>query len=285
MTVDTEHDFDVKPLMQDFAALVSGLDLARVPGSADEARVRELHRRYPVLAFADQRLDPAEFVAFSRLFGPLEIDTHLTQFAAPEIPELITLANYDAAGKPDPASAGRGSAWHTDSTYKADPCAHTVLYALEVPSAGGGTLFADMARAYDSLPANVQAEIEGRRALHLFGAGPASGGVIPLTEEQKDLLPSVEQPVVRTHPESGRKALYVNPLHTVEIVGMARAESDALLDRLFAHALRPELIYHHHWQVGQVVIWDQRCTMHKAEAQYAMHERRRLLRTKIAAAA
>ena len=276
-----QDGFSLRPLKEDFAAIVSGIDLAFPPGSGLQERVRALHRDYPVLAFAEQNLEPNSFRAFSRIFGELEIDEHLTQFADPEFPEIIYLANYDEDGKPDPASADRGSAWHTDSTYKQNPCAHTILYALEVPATGGGTIFADMYRAYDTLPEEVKVRIEDRVARHLFGGGPASGGIIPLNENQKDLLPTVEQPVVLSHPDTGRKALYVNPLHTVEILGMDRQESDALLGFIFEHATGPDFIYHHLWQAGQLVVWDQRCTMHRAEANYPMHERRRLMRTKV----
>ena len=271
----------VEVLKDGFAALVSGTDLAAVAKSDQEADIRALHREYPVLAFSDQRLEPADFMAFARVFGEIEIDAHLTQFADPDVAGIIHLASHDADGKPDPASADRGSAWHADSTYKADPCAHTLLYALDVPSRGGGTLFADMGRAYEALPADIKQRIEGRTARHLFGGGPATGGVIPLRDDQQDLLPAVEHPVVRTDPESGRKSLYVNPLHTVEIVGMVRADSDALLERIFAHATDEAFVHHHHWQVGQLVVWDQRRTLHRGEARYSLDERRHLLRSKI----
>jgi taurine dioxygenase len=274
----------VEPVSDGFAAIVSGIDLVTVPDSPLAAQVRALHRDYPVLAFADQTLTAAEFADFSRVFGALEIDEHLPQFAHPDHREVIILSNVDADGRPDPESAGRGAAWHADSTYKTNPCAHTLLYALEIPDRGGGTLFADMARAYATLPDDIKARIEGRSARHLFGSGPAEGGVAPLRDDQQDLLPAVEHPMVIRHPETGRQALRVNPLHTVGIVGLERSESDALLKTVFDHATKPDFVYHHHWRVGQLVIWDQRCTMHRAEAAYPMDQRRRLLRTKICGA-
>lgn len=274
----------VEPVSDGFAAIVSGVDLATVAGGPLADQVRDLHRDYPVLAFADQVLDATAFAGFSRVFGDLEIDEHLPQFAHPDHREVIILSNVDAEGRPDPESAGRGSAWHADSTYKPNPCAHTLLYALEIPDHGGGTLFADMYKAYDTLPEDIKRAIDGRSARHLFGSGPAEGGVAPLKEDQQDLLPAVEQPVVICHPETGRQALRVNPLHTVDIIGLKRSESDALLKAIFDHATKPEFIYHHHWRVGQVVIWDQRCTLHRAEAAYPMNQRRRLLRTKICGA-
>ena len=270
-------------LRRSFAAEVTGIDLTETPKTEAEKTLRRLHDRYPILIFPEQSLDPHQFVAFARIFGEIEVDTHVQQFAHPGLPELIYLSNRDVDDNPDPASARRGSSWHSDSSYKANPCAHTALYALEVPSRGGGTIFADMYHAYESLSQDIKERIDGCNARHLFSRGPASGGFIPLTPGQEASLPQVKQPVVRIHPSSGRKALYVNPLHTVEIMGMHRDESDELLSLLFKHSVSPEMIYHHDWAPRQLVLWDQRCTMHRAEAAYSMTERRRLMRTKIAA--
>ena len=272
----------VTELRPGFVAEVTGVDLANITACDTESALREIHVRYPILAFPEQSLDPHQFISFARIFGEIEIDAHVPQFAHPDLPELIYLSNIDADGNPDPASAGRGAAWHSDSSYKPEPCAHTVLYALEVPSHGGGTIFADMHLAYESLPEAMKTRIENCSARHLWSQGPAGGNHIPLTPEQEAALPQVTQPMVRVHPDSGRKALYVNPLHTTEIVGMDRSESDEILSFLFDHSIVTENIYHHHWQPLQLVLWDQRCTMHKAEAAYSMNERRRLMRTKIA---
>ena len=271
----------LRQLKEHFAAAVTGIDLAQAPGTELGERVRQLHREYPVLAFESQHLTAAEFLAVCQIFGEIERDHHLTQFADPDVPDVIYLVNYHKDGTPNPSSADRGSVWHADSTYKSKPCAHTALYALEIPVSGGGTMFADMYCAFDTLPHEVKTRIDGRTARHLFGGGSATGGVIPLTEEQRAQMPSVEQPAVLIHPDTGRKALYVNPLHTVEIVGLDRAESDALLRFIFEHATRAEFVYHHHWQVGQFVLWDQRCTLHRAEAKYASDQRRRLMRAKM----
>ncbi len=272
----------VTELRPDFVAEVTGPDLSAVDSDETAAILREVHDRYPILAFPDQTLDPHEFIAFARVFGEIEIDAHVPQFSHPDMPELIYLTNIDADGNPDPASAGRGAQWHSDSSYKPVPCAHTVLYALEVPSKGGGTVFADMHLAYETLPDTMKARIDGRTARHLWSQGPAGGDHIPLTPEQEATLPQVEQPMVRIHPANGRRALYINPLHTTEIIGMERDESDEILSYLFDHSIAAENVYHHHWQPRQLVLWDQRCTMHRAEAAYSMNERRRLMRTKIA---
>lgn len=265
-----------------FVALVEDIDLGQVPGTELEERLVELHGRFPVLAFSEQNLAPEPFIAFARIFGDIEIDAHVPQFAHPGMPELVYQTNIGADGNPDPAFARRGSAWHSDSSYKPEPCTHTVLYALEVPSKGGGTIFSDMYRAYETLPDDVKARVDGRHARHLWSQGPAGGGHIPLTPEQEVALPQVVQPMVRVHPASGRKALYVNPLHTTEIIDMEPEESNEILSFLFDHSIAADFQYHHHWLPRQLVIWDQRCTMHKAEAAYPMDERRSLMRTKIA---
>lgn len=280
--VEVSTELNTTVIQPGFVALVEGVDLGQVPGSELEDRIRELHGQFPILAFPEQDLTPGSFIAFARIFGDIEIDAHVPQFAHPGMPELIYLTNIDADGNPDPASAGRGSAWHSDSSYKPEPCAHTVLYALEVPSKGGGTVFADMYRAYETLPDEMKARIDGRQARHLWSQGPAGGGHIPLTTEQEAALPQVIQPMVRIHPVSARKGLYVNPLHTTEIIGMEPSEGDDILSYLFDHSISSDFQYHHHWLPRQLVIWDQRCTMHKAEAAYSMDERRRLMRTKIA---
>jgi len=282
---DTMHGLQVTEQKPGFLAEVTGIDLAKVPGSNTEDFLQKLHDQYPILIFQEQSLDPHQFLAFARLFGKIEIDSHVQQFAHPNLPELIYLSNRDANNNPDPKSADRGSAWHSDSSYKADPCAHTALYALEVPSRGGGTIFANMYQAYETLSHDIKERIDSCIARHLFSRGPAAGGYIPLTPEQEASLPQVNQPVVLVHPTSGRKALYVNPLHTIEIIGMDRVESDGLLKFLFDHSIAPEMIYHHHWAPRQLVIWDQRCTMHRAEAAFPMAEHRRLMRAKISARA
>ncbi len=283
---DTPNDaLTVTPRDGGFAAELRGVDLARPLSPEIQTELRQIHWRHPVLSIPGQQLDGEAFLKFANLFGPPDIDIHVQQFAEKGNPALVYLTNIDADGKPDPASAGRGTVWHTDSTYKAAPCAHTVLYALQIPSQGGGTIFADMARAYDALPAETKARIEDLRAVHSFGQGPAEGGIIPLTPEQRKAMPPVKHPIVRTHPHSGRKSLYVNPLHCCGIVGMEDKPAIDLLMDLFEHALQPKFQYHHTWRVGEVVIWDQRCTMHRGAGDAPPNEPRVLMRTKIAEAA
>ena len=275
----------VTPIVDGFVGRVSGLDLSSGADTETAAFLTRTHADYPVLAVEGQSLDPDAFKRFGRLFGDFEIDHHVTQFAVEGHPELVFMTNRTDDGRPDPALADRGADWHTDSTFKAHPCAHTVMYAMKVPSTGGGTLFADMYRAYETLPQDIKAAIDGRQGKHKFSAGPAEGGVIPMTEEQDEMHPPVTHPMVRSHPVTGRKALYVNPLHVYGIVDMPQKEAAPLLERIFAHALDPQFQYRYDYRVGDLVIWDQRCTWHKAEAAYSMDEHRLLMRAKISAAA
>ncbi len=275
----------VKSIIDGFVGEISGLDLASSLDAQAKSALTHAHQDYPVLAIRDQSLNTESFMAFGAIFGGFEIDHHVPQFQDKDHEEVVYLTNRDKDGRPDPGSAGRGAAWHADSTYKEHPCAHTMLYAMEMPSQGAGTLFADMYRAYTTLPQDLKDAIEDRQAKHKFSAGPAVGGVIPMTEEQEEMHPPVIHPMVQVHPASGHKALYVNPLHTYGIVGMGQDEATPLLDALFEHALKPEFQYHHNYRVGDLVIWDQRCTLHKAEAAYSMDEHRLLMRAKISAAA
>lgn len=274
---------ELDEIVDGFVGEVRGMDLAQGIDAAQRTFLAAAHRRFPVLLLRGQQLDAEGFKRFGAVFGRFEIDRHVPQYQDGTHREIIYLTNRTGDGAPDAASVQRGAAWHADSTYKAAPCAHTALYALKVPSRGGGTLFADMQRAWETLPAPLRQALEGRRAKHKFSAGPAEGGTLPMSEEQDALHPPVMHPAVRRDPETGRQALYVNPLHTYGLEDMTQAEAAALLHAVFAHGQRPEFVYHHHYRPGDVVIWDQRRTWHKAEAAYAMAEERLLMRLKIAA--
>ena len=275
----------VRPIIDGFVGEITGLDLGSVIDPTTKSLLLGAHRGFPVLAIRGQSLDPEALMTFGAVFGGFDVDHHVPQYQDKTHPEVVYLTNRDATGAPDPASAKRGAAWHADSTFKERPCAHTALHALEIPSKGAGTFFANMVRAYETLPPELKTAIEGRRAKHKFGAGPAEGGIIPMTTEQEEIYPPVIHPMVQVDPVSGTKALYINPLHVYGIVDMDQGEAAALLDRLFKHALNPEFQYLHDYRVGDLVIWDQRRTWHKAEAAYSMDESRLLMRIKISAAA
>lgn len=230
-------------------------------------------------------LEPHELVAFSKRFGPLEQHV-LRQFAHPENPDVFLISNVKEKGKPIGAIRA-GQYWHSDSSYMAKPTMASLLHALDVPGYGGDTMFTSMAEACDELSEPMKEFLEGLTAVHdytnawdVFFKTVADRPA--LTEEERAKVPPVAHPVVRTHPETGRKVLFVNPGFTRHIVGLTAGESEAILAYLFRHAQQPHFIYRHMWAPGDLVIWDNRSTWHLAVADYDMNERRHFHRTSVA---
>lgn len=280
----TQIEFE--PLCETFVARVHGMDLAEEHSDDTIAALREGLNQHGILVFRDQSITNAEHVRFSQRFGPSEIHT-VKQYLLPEFPEIIALANRGEQGtKP---IANGGAYWHSDITYKLRPPMASLLYALEIPPEGGDTLYCDMAASYRSLDAQMRARIDGLNAVHgylerFLASRQIDDGFaqdeFTLSEEQKAELAEVVHPVVRTHPESGRRALFVNEGFTLRIDGMPDAQSQALLDELNTHATQPQHLYRHQWRVGDVVFWDNRVTMHKA-TEYDRSYARRMHRTTV----
>nr|WP_246794648.1 TauD/TfdA family dioxygenase [Burkholderia perseverans] len=264
-------------------AEVIGLDLSRPLGDAAFARIHRAHLDHHVLVFREQRITPDQQVAFSRRFGPLQIHV-LHQFALPGHPEVLIVSNIMEDGKP----IGLGDAghfWHSDLSYKEKPSLGSLLHAQELPAEGGDTLFANMHLAWDTLPDALKQAVQGRRAEHTYLARYAelqarSPWRPNLSAEQIAQVKAVEQPIVRTHPETGRRALFVSEHFTTRIVGLPEDESRALLDELFAHSVRDAFVYRHQWREHDLVFWDNRSLMHLA-AGTPDHLRRKLYRTTI----
>ncbi|MCP5157425.1 MAG: TauD/TfdA family dioxygenase [Ectothiorhodospiraceae bacterium] len=255
--------FTVTPLSPVMGATIEGLDLgADIDDQTLAAVLRAWHEAGGLLVFKRQHLSPEAQIAFSRRLGPLERHT-LGKFLLPGYPEI-----YRVSTKRGPAGEALGNDqagryWHSDLCYLSPPSLCSILYALEVPRLGGDTLFCNTHRAWKGLSEPMREFLAERRAVHdfryvfrlfsSFGAG----------DVQTD-LPPVSQPVVRVHADTGRHCLYVNPGFTTHIEGLRREESDALLAMLFAHMDRPEYVYRHRWSAGDVLMWDNRCTMHRA---------------------
>nr|WP_226993806.1 TauD/TfdA family dioxygenase [Burkholderia plantarii] len=264
-------------------AEVIGLDLSQPLGDAAFARIHRAHLDHHVLVFREQRITPDQQVAFSRRFGPLQIHV-LHQFALPGHPEVLIVSNIVEDGKP----IGLGDAghfWHSDLSYKEKPSLGSLLHAQELPAEGGDTLFANMHLAWDTLPDALKQAVQGRRAEHTYLARYAelqarSPWRPNLSAEQIAQVKAVEQPIVRTHPETGRRALFVSEHFTTRIVGLPEDESRALLDELFAHSVRDAFVYRHQWRDHDLVFWDNRSLMHLA-AGTPDHLRRKLYRTTI----
>ncbi|MCC2970390.1 TauD/TfdA family dioxygenase [Massilia sp. IC2-476] len=278
------QDFDIRPLAnQPLGAEVLGLDLARPLGDEDFRRLHRAHLDHHVLVFRDQSITPREQVTFSRRFGPLQIHV-LRQFQLPEQEEVLVISNIRENGQP----IGLGDAghfWHSDLSYKAVPSLGSMLHAQELPTEGGDTLFANQHAAYDALPERLKREIEDLRAEHSYLAKyeelrQRNPWRPKLTQEQiNEVVPAVHK-VVRTHPETGRRALFVSEHFTTRIVGLPEERSRELLEQLFAHSTRPEFVYRHQWQPKDMVFWDNRSLMHLATP-FPQDQRRKLYRTTI----
>ena len=276
--------FQIRSFDAPLGAEVIGLDLGQP--LADEAfvRIHRAHLDHHVLVFRGQRITPAQQIAFSRRFGPLQIHV-LHQFQLAGFEEVLVVSNIkDEHGQP----IGLGDAgvyWHSDLSYKAHPSLGSMLHAQELPETGGDTLFANMHKAWDTLPAPLRAAVAGLKAEHTYLAKYAdlqkrSPWRPDLSDEQKAQVRPVVHPVVRTHPETGRKALFVSEHFTTRLVGVPEDESATLLRELFAHSVRPEHIYRHAWQPHDMVFWDNRSLMHLA-AGCPDDQRRKLYRTTI----
>jgi len=254
----------IRPLTEVMAAEVTGVDLTGDLPQATVDRIRQAWLDHTVLVFRNQDLSPATQAAFTRRLGDLEHHT-VSEYTHPEVPEVFIISNIKKDGK-YVGAAKSGRHWHSDSQFLEIPSAGSLLYGLEVPPEGGDTLFASMYAAYDTLSDEMKARIADLRIVcSRVKAWPISyPNRPPLTEEQKARLPDVVHPLVRTHPETGRKSLYIGGNVVWEIVGMPYEEGRALLDELRRHATQDRFTYRHRWRKGDAVMWDNRCTLHSA---------------------
>ncbi|MGB1875582.1 MAG: TauD/TfdA dioxygenase family protein [Rhodospirillaceae bacterium] len=265
-------------------AEVIGLDCGGPIDDQAFETIKQAFADHSVLIFRDQNLSPEQHLEFSRHWG--DLNSHiLTQYLLPGYPELLAVSNKkDEKGEPlGIEDAGRY--WHTDVSYEDVPPMGSLLYGLEVPTEGGDTLFASQYRAYENVPEYLKGEIASLKARHRFNyvqiQSSEDSNRKPLTEEQKKQLVGAVHPVVRTHPETGRKALYVNPGFTESLIDVDEHESRALLDKLFGYATDPAVIYRHKWQLRDLVFWDNRCLMHHATP-YPADSIRHMHRTTVA---
>ena len=234
--------------------------------------------KHLVLVFPDQSLDPARLIAFSRHFG--ELDNYESQpfNRHPGFDEVMLLSNRRVNGRLLPGASG-GQNWHTDLSYTIRPAKSTMLYCIEKPSVGGDTMFANMYLAYESLSPKLQEFLDGLEAVHDVSLINAKREP-EIIAEFKRLNPPVVHPAVRLHPDSGRKALYVNN-RVRRFVGMSEAESRPLINFLCEHSVTPRFVYRHRWSVKDLVIWDNRCLTHLAVGDFDPNEIRHMIRTSI----
>jgi taurine dioxygenase len=258
--------FAVRPLTPSLGAEISGM---RLDAEMDEQLFGAVYRaflRYQVLLFPPQDLPPARQVSLARRFGEVQIHV-MNQYHADGYPELYRLSNLDEQGRPSGRHPDRGTlAWHTDGSWQRVTGQATIIYGEVMPEAGGETHFCDMYGAYERLPPSWKARIAKLRAVHnLDFSRNRRHGEDPLTEAQRRARPPVDHPVVRTHPETGRKCLYLGD-HAEYIVDMPYDEGRALIEELNALAIHADLTYEHHWKARELLIWDNRCVLHRATA-------------------
>jgi alpha-ketoglutarate-dependent taurine dioxygenase len=270
------YPFTLARLGEAAGAEITGVDLARPVDDTLRDAILDALIDHHVLAFRDQHLTKDQQYELTLRFG--EIEGHVGRLPGGEkYPVVHTVTNLDENGNPTPTPHTHGNYfWHTDKSYHAVPSLATMLHAIEVPPVGGETEFANTAMAYAALPEETKRAIAGLRAVHSWEASRRNTGNKPATEEQKRERPPVSHPIVRTHPDTGERVLYIG-IHTSHIEGMDEAEGRKLLAELLDHATQPRFVYSHAWRPGDLVMWDNRCLLHRAARNYDMGIHRRVL--------
>ena len=286
MTNTGSSSLRVTPLGGPLGADIEGVDLSREIDAAALAAILEAWARHLVLRFRGQRLDEDKLMAFSARFGSLDrapINTAATRLHAN--PFVLLVSNIVEDGRPIGSLGAYESQWHADMSYKPQPPAGSLLYAVEVPAEGGDTGFLNMQRAYETLPADLKAAIDGRVCTHdssLNSAGELRAGHEEVTDPRR--APGAVHPLARAHPVTGRSVLYLGRRRNAYVHGLPLAESEALLDRLWAHAAAQEHAWYQRWRIGDLVLWDNFATVHRRDS-FDAGSRRLMLRTQIGARA
>lgn len=272
----------VKPLSSALGAEIVGVDLSKPLDDATVAAIKAAWNEHLVLLFRNQTLSEDDQVRFARHFGELQQRPRpkdLRAEAKVKNPEVMLVSNIREDGKPIGSLPDGEMQFHSDMCYIPAPPKGTFLYAIEIPSEGGDTLFLNMYKAYETLPPETKARLKDKDAVNVFLYGSTSRDG---NKPDFNVHPHATHPVVRVHSDTGRPALYVNRLMTWNIEGMEGAESQELLDALFDHIEQPQFIYEHKWKVGDLILWDNRCTLH-ARTDFSDKERRLLRRVVVQA--
>lgn len=266
----------IVPLDAPFGARVLGADLSAPDDDGSFGQIHQALLDHHVVVIPDQKLSAGQLVAFSERFGVLEPHL-LEQFHHPDHPAVLILSNWTHPdGRPVGASNPPDPIYHSDLSYRPQPTFVTLLYALEVPEEGGDTLFIDMVQAYEMLPDDLKARLAGLSAAHNYAYRYPER----LTAEQRAALVDVEHPVIRTHPDSGRKAIFINPSFTGPIADLPQAEGEALKQQIYEHCLQPRFELRHRWRKGDLVMWDNAAVIHSATPAPENRERT-MLRTTV----
>jgi taurine dioxygenase len=270
----TAAPFVVRPLSPALGAEILGVDLRNPIDDALKQTFLDTWHQYLVILLRNQTLDEDTQVRFAEMFGPPAPVTSGRTFSVKH-PAVMLISNIREDGKPIGALPDGEMHFHTDQCHQPVPAKATVLYAIEIPNQGGNTLFSNAYAAYETLPGDIKERLAGRRAFNAYDQDTTTRSA-----GYDNAKASAWHPAVRTHPATGRKALYVNRLMTREIEGLPRAESDALLQMLFDHQEQPQFVYEHVWRPGDILMWDNRCTLH-ARTDFSAGERRLLRRVTI----
>jgi alpha-ketoglutarate-dependent taurine dioxygenase len=275
----------VRKLHPALGAEVRGVDMRQPLDAATFAELHDVWMEHLVLVFPDQPVTDPEHVAFTRYFGEPEI-FHQKIIRSGRIREIFRVSNVDEDNNlmpPDHPVAQQvalAQFWHTDSSYRQIPCTGALLHGVEVSRTGGETQFTNMYLVYDALPDSLKRQVEGRKAQHNFGHMHTQAALKPLTEEEKAAMPPIWQPMVRRHSVTGRKALYISPIYNDAIEGMTPEEGQQLIAQLTNIAADPRFVYTHRWETDDMLMWDNRCTMHQVTP-FDPRERRVMHRTTI----
>ena len=262
--------FPIYPLAGEFAAEIGDVDLRNEPAPATLESIRAAFARYAVLVFPQQQLDAQQHLAFASHFGPLErtVDVAMKRSPFRVDQKLADVANIDATGAVWKADSRRRAfergnrLWHTDSSFNSPTGYMSMLYARSIPPVGGNTEFTDLRAAWDALSPPLQSRVRGLRAEHSILHSRRKIGIHEFTTEEAEAFAPVLRPLVRRIPESGRTSLYL-AAHIGGIEGLGEQESRELLEAITSHATLPQFRYAHRWRVGDLVMWDNRCTMHR----------------------
>jgi taurine dioxygenase len=269
----------IEPTGGALGAEIRGADLAQPLDDPTFAVIERAYDTHGVIFFRDQHITPPQQVAFTRRFGEIEYNIFGERWSVAGSPEIVVVSNITEDGRPIGVRRA-GENWHSDMCYTARPPRGTMLYALEIPDLFGlplgDTEFASAAAAYDALPPPLRHRLEGRRATFDFTGRKRA---FPPTQAEIDRNPPVTHPIVRTHPRTGRKSLYVMRDDCTGIEGLPAEEADALICALSDHIVKPAFVYRHQWRVGDVLMWDNCTVQHRAIQDYDLPQRRLMHRT------
>ncbi len=265
----------IRLLSEALGAEVLGWNAGAADAEDDMAALKAAFLEYHLLCIRSQPLPPAAFRQLARYFGEPQPQLLRSQRVegAPEV-SLLDSTYRTAEDKPDDLTRVRLSGWHTDDSYFARPAKATMLQGLCIPEAGGQTRFCNTRRAYEDLPAAMKQRLDPLRAVHCYDTARASARAQARSEEEKSETPDVVHPLVRTHEETGKKAIYFNSNRTDVIVDMPRDESDTLLDWIHRHMTQPQYRYDHTWRIGDILLWDNRSLIHSVNVDFPVGQRR-----------